>query len=84
MVISFLVLWSICLSSSFVHLKNGPEYLIMGTAQVLIHLIRLLLLSLVSRSFLVLLRYSFLTFLFISACLIFIIIIIPFEFSHQR
>ena len=26
MVISFPVLWSICLSSSRVHLKNGPEY----------------------------------------------------------
>ena len=26
-VISFLVLWSICLSSSLVHFKNGPEYL---------------------------------------------------------
>ena len=27
MVISFLVLWSICLSSSLVHLRKGPEYL---------------------------------------------------------
>ena len=27
MVISFLVLWSICLSSSLVQFKNGPEYL---------------------------------------------------------
>ena len=26
-VIRFLVLWSICLSFSFVHFKNGPEYL---------------------------------------------------------
>ena len=26
-VISFLVLWSICLSSSLVHLRKGPEYL---------------------------------------------------------
>ena len=27
MVISFLPLWSICLSSSLVHFRNGPEYL---------------------------------------------------------
>ena len=26
MVISFLVLWSICLNSSLVHLRKGPEY----------------------------------------------------------
>ena len=35
-VISFLVLWSICLSSSLVHLRKGPEYLTSGTAQVFI------------------------------------------------
>ena len=58
-IISFLVLWSICLSSSLVHLRKGPEYLTRGTAQVLIPLIRFLLLSFVSSSFLVLLRYSF-------------------------
>ena len=33
MVISFLVLWSICLSSSLTHFKNGPKYLTMGTPQ---------------------------------------------------
>ena len=38
-VISFLVLWSICLSSSLVHLKKGLEYLTRGTAQVFIPLI---------------------------------------------
>ena len=59
MVISFLVLWSICLSSSLVHLRKGPEYVTRGTAQVFIPLIRLLLLSFVSSSFLVLLRYYF-------------------------
>ena len=58
-VISFLFLWSICLSSSLVHLRKGPEYLTRGTAQVFIHLVRFLLLSFVSSSFLVLLRYSF-------------------------
>ena len=31
-VINFLVLWSICLSSSFIHFKNGPKYLARGTA----------------------------------------------------
>ena len=32
MVISFLVLWSIYLSSSLVHLRKGPGYLTRGTA----------------------------------------------------
>ena len=36
MLISFLVLWSICLSSSLVHFKKGPEYLTKYTAQVFI------------------------------------------------
>ena len=65
-VINFLVLWSICLSSSPVNFKNGLEYLTRGTAQVLIALMIFLLQSLVSRSFLVLLRYSFLIFFFSS------------------
>ena len=69
MIISFLVLGSICLSSSLVHFKKGPEYLTMGTAQVFITLIRFLQHSFVSSSFLVLLRYSFLIFSFISTCL---------------
>ena len=43
MVISFLVLWSICLSSSQVHFKNDPEYLTRGTTWVFITLIRILL-----------------------------------------
>ena len=63
-IISFLVLWSICLSSSRVHLRKGPEYLTRGTAQVFIPLMRFLLLSFVSSSFLVLLRYSFWIFFF--------------------
>ena len=50
MVISFLVLWSICLSSSLVHLRKGPEYLTRDTAQVFIPLIRFLLESFVSSS----------------------------------
>ena len=48
-----LILWSICWSSSLVHFKNGSEYL---TAQVFIPLISFLLCSLLSGSFLVLLR----------------------------
>ena len=59
MVISFLVFWSICPCSSLVYIRKGPEYLTRDTAQVLIRLIRFLLLSFVSSSFLVLLRYSF-------------------------
>ena len=35
MVISFLVLWSICLCSSLVHFKNGPEYLTRGQPRYL-------------------------------------------------
>ena len=34
MVISFLVIWSTCLSSLLAHFKNGPEYLTSRTAQV--------------------------------------------------
>ena len=69
MVISFQVLWSICLSSSLVNLRKGPEYLTRGTALVFIPLIRFLLLSFVSSSFLVLLRYSIWILFFISTCL---------------
>ena len=69
MVISFLVLWSICLSSSLAHFRKGTEYLTRSTAQVFIPLIRFLQDSFVSSSFLVLLRYSFLILSFISTCL---------------
>ena len=69
MVISFLILWSICLSSSLLYFKKGFEYLTWGTALVFIPFIRFLLYSLLSSSFLVLLRYSFFNFSFISTCL---------------
>ena len=69
MVISFLVLWSICLSSSQVHLRKGPEYLTRDTAQVFIPLMRFLLESFVSSCFRVLLRYSFRIVSFIWTCL---------------
>ena len=69
-VISFLVLWTIYLSSSQVHFKNSPEYLTRSTAYVFIPLIRFPRHSFVSSSFLVLQRYSFLIFFFISTCLI--------------
>ena len=65
----FSCFWSICSSSSLVNFKNGPDYLTWSTAQVFIPSIRFLLYSFVSRSFLVLLRYSFLIFSFIFACL---------------
>ena len=57
-IITFLVLWCLCLSSSLVHFKNGPEYLMSGTALVFIPFISFLLYSLVLSSFLVHLRYS--------------------------
>ena len=58
--------WSIYQSSSLVHFKNGPKYLTWG----IIPLMRFLPQSLVSRSFLVRLKYSFLIiFSFISAYL---------------
>ena len=41
-VISCLVLWSICLSSSPVHFKNGLKYLTRETAQVFVPLMRFL------------------------------------------
>ena len=62
-IIKFLVLWSIYQSSSLVHLKNSPDYLTRRTALVLISLVRFLLQSLVLRSFLIHLRYSFVIFL---------------------
>ena len=58
MVNSFLVLSSICLSSSHIDFNNAFGYLIINTAQVLISLTRFLLRNLVLRNFLSLLRYS--------------------------
>ena len=69
MVISFLVFWPICLTSSLVYFKNGPEYFTKGTAPIFILLLRFLRFCLVSSSFLFLLRYSFLIFSFISTYL---------------
>ena len=62
MVIRLLVIWSIGLSSSLVHLKKGPEYLTRGSSPGFIPLIMFLLDSFVSKSFFVLLRYSFVIF----------------------
>ena len=42
-VINFLVLWSICLSSSIVYFKNGPENLTRSTAQAFLPLMKFLL-----------------------------------------
>ena len=49
--ISFLVFWSICLTSSFVHFKKGLMYHTRGTAKVFISLKRFLLQSLASKVF---------------------------------
>ena len=54
---SFLVFWFIFSSSSLVLFKNSPDYLTKRTALAFILLMRFLLYSLVSSSFLVLLRY---------------------------
>ena len=67
-VIYFLVLCFIRLSSSLVHFKNSPAYLTMKIVQVFIPFLRFLLQTLVSRSFLILPRFSFLIFFFISIC----------------
>ena len=64
MIIIFLAHWSICLSSSRVHFKNGAEYITRRTAQVFISFIRFLLYSLLFRSLEILL----LVFSLISAC----------------
>ena len=66
--ISFLVLWSICLSSPFVHFKNGPEHLTRRSAQVFIIFIRFLQYSLVSNN-LFIWDTLFWIFSFISTCL---------------
>ena len=44
----FLFFWSICLSSSLVHLRKGLKYLTSGTVQVFISLVRFQLESFVS------------------------------------
>ena len=59
-VINFFVPWSLCWSSSLVHFKSDPEYLTRETVMLFIPLMRFLLCSLVSSSFLVLRGYSFL------------------------
>ena len=68
-IINFLVLWSIPLIFSLDHFMNGQNYLTRRTAQVFTPFSRFLPQSLVLRSFLVLLKYTFLTFSFIYVCL---------------
>ena len=63
-VINFFILWSICLRSFLVHFKNGLEYLTRGTAHVFIQLMRVLLQSLVSRTFLIFCDTHFFFFFF--------------------
>ena len=61
-VINFLVLWFIYLSSKFFHYKNFPAYLSIETTLMFIPLMSFLLQSLVSRKKNLLLRNSFLFF----------------------
>ena len=61
-VMSFLLLLSTVWSFSFVDFKNVPEYLTRWIAQVFILLMKFLLYSLVSSSYLVLRIYSFVIF----------------------
>ena len=69
-IIRFLVRLSISRCFPFVYYKNVPKYLTgRETAKVFIYLTRFLLNSLVSSSFLVLLRYFLSIFSFISSCL---------------
>ena len=62
----FLFSGPFCLSFSLVHFKNGSDYPTRTTAQVFSSLFSFPLQSVVSRSFLVRLRYSFFIFFFFS------------------
>ena len=63
-----------------VHFKNGPEYLKRETAQVFIPLMRFLICSLVSSSFLIHLRYSFSIFCWFFFCCCFFVVVSFFFF----
>ena len=65
-VMSFVILWSICWSSIHVHFKNGSEYLTRRTAQLFIPLMKIPLCSLFLRSFFRSLEVFFFNFSFIS------------------
>ena len=60
-VLCIVINFQISLSSSLLHFKNGPVYPTsgVGAAKVFIYLMRFLIQSLVSRNFLVFLRYFF-------------------------
>ena len=68
-VINFLFLWSICPCSYFVRFQNGLAYFTRATAHLSILLMKFLLLSFVSRSFYVHLKYTYLICSFINASL---------------
>ena len=87
-VFSFLVLWSFCLSSSLVYIKNGCEYLMIETALVFIPFIKFQLYSFVFSSFLLLRWNSFLIFffhlhLFDGVCFQFSLVFVGFLFSKH-
>ena len=64
-VINFLIICLICKSSSFVHLKDDPEYLTRGTSKEFMPVMIFQPQSLVKRSSLVLLRSVFNFFFFV-------------------
>ena len=70
-VVNFLVLWSMYLGSFSFHFKNGPEHHAMAIILVFIPLMRFLLKSLVSGSFLVFI-YCFLTIIFFYQLLLWV------------
>ena len=64
-IMTFLVLWSICLYSSLVHFENGPQ----DNPGVYSFLMRFLLHSLVSCGYLIRVKYYSFIFSFITTCL---------------
>ena len=80
---SFLVLWSICLSSSLVHFKNNSEYLTKETAQLFIPLMRVLLCGLVLSSSPELLKKLFHLRLFDDVCFQYSQVYVSFLFSEH-
>ena len=79
---SFLILRFICLSSSLIYFKNNTEYRTRERVQVSITLMTYLLFSLVSSSFLVLLRFSFFFFFVFHLSIIIILILATFFYIN--
>ena len=69
MVMSFLVLWSICLSCSLAHFKNGPEYFTSGDSPGIYPFYKVLSIVCFRVAFLFFFRYPFFLF-FLSSSLV--------------